>query len=690
MRLALAAVALAGCSCSGGFQMSAGVQVSVQGGGYAAMDEIPVSGGELRLVEPKVVAFEGQQRDMIGFPLKHTGVTAQVGGMMGVYDIQQVFENPFDEPIEAVYVFPLGADGAVSEYRITLGDRSITGEIHKKEDARAIYDKAKAEGHTAGLIEQNKPNIFTQHIANIAPHEAVTIDITYVEMLKYDNGSYELSVPLVVGPRYKPAVNVPYVPDPSLAPSTVSFEADIDAGVPILDVKSPSHDIVVTPQGASRTHVAFGRADELPNRDVIVRYQTAGPQTTVGLLTHRVDDNGYFVLAIQPKAEYRTGDIAPREVQIVIDRSGSMDGAPIAQAKAVASGIIDSLTERDTFDIIAFASGVESMSERPLPGDLAGKAHGIEYLRTLTSGGGTEMRAGVARMLSESPGSDRIRVVYFITDGFIGNDDEVVGAAKQLLGTNRIFTVGIGSAPNRSLLDRLAKTGRGFSSYLTLTEPAAPLAATLVAKSAHAYLTDIAVDWGGLEVEDMTPPGSIPDVYAGQPLVISGRYKQPGAATIRVSATTAGQRVTLPVQVELPAQRDFEPAASLWARRQIDTAIENKDERDPTERVTELGLRFHLVTDYTSFVAVDRSRVVSNGVVRTVEQPALVAEGVNPDTTIGTTTYPSSSRPSRSSDDGCCSSWGSGGGDEPAGDLGVIFLVLATLGGAWVIGRRFV
>jgi Ca-activated chloride channel family protein len=697
MRSLLALLVLA--SCHAGMQVSAGVTIS-GGVGYAAMEEIAVSGGELRLVAPQIAVFEGVRQEVIGFPLKHTAITAHVGGMMGIYEVEQTFENPFAEPIEAVYVFPLGDDGAVSGYSITIGERTITGEIKTKADARRIYTEAKATGHTAGLVEQNKPNIFTQHIANIAPRETVKIKIRYVELLDYDNGAYAMAVPLTVGPRYLPAdrqgrnpvsaSSMSYI-DSTRASSTVSFMATIDAGVPIVGVESPSHAIAAEAQTATRSVVTLAYGDEIPNRDLIIRYKTAGPQTTVGLLTHKTAGDGYFMLAVQPKAEYRTGDITPREVIIVVDRSGSMDGQPLAQAKAVASAIIDSLSERDSFNVIAFASGVEAMSSKPIAGDADGKQRGIEYLKTLQSGGGTEMERGVARMLTETPGRDQIRMVYFLTDGFVGNDDVIVGAARKLLGTNRIFTVGIGSSTNRSLLDRLAQAGRGFASYLTLTESAEQLAKDLVLKSAYPYLTDVEVDWGGLAVEELTPEG-VPDVFAGQPLVITGRYRRPGAAVITVRATTAGKRISIPIQVTLPQINDFEPVASLWARRQIE-ALEASEDSGAAKQITELGLRFHLVTEYTSFVAVDRTRIVSNGNIRVVEQPAVLPEGTGAPVVEDEPPAPTYSRRSRGGGGGGGSRWGGGGGGWGGGgppDTDWWIFLFVGLGALWLLVRRYV
>ncbi|HTJ42764.1 MAG TPA: VIT domain-containing protein [Kofleriaceae bacterium] len=645
------------------------------------MDEAPPVGGELRLAKPVwSTPPDGPRQQVIAFPLRHTDVHARVAGMMAQYTVEQTFENPFDEPIEAVYVFPLGDEAAVSGYKIKIGERTISGEIQTRDQARTTYEHAKSEGHTAALIEQDKNNVFEQRIANIAPHEAVVVSIEYTELLAYDNGQYEMDVPLVVGPRYLPAsstdahpiaakrvggadragaTTIPYV-DGTVLGSTVSFTAEIDAGVPLGPITSPSHDLDEHAIGPTRTQVTLRREDELPNRDLILRYRVAGEKTMVGVLANRSNgDDGFFVLEVQPKGSFREGEITPREVVILIDTSGSMDGQPIGQAQRLAGRLIDSLGPRDTFDILGFAGSVSAMAPQPVGSDLAGKARGHAFVQSLSSGGGTEMQAGVLEALRVDPGDDRIREVYLLTDGFIGNDDQIVGAAKGALGKSRIFPVGIGSAPNRGLLDRLASVGRGFPSYLNLTENADDVAADIVAKSGHPYLTDVAIDWGGLDVHDLTP-AVIPDVFAGQPLVIAGRYGGPGVATVTVSAFNSGHRVSIPVTVTLPFKNDLPPVASLWARRRIDELTSEKlDGKDTDDQIQALGLKFHLVTELTSFVAVDRTRVVvPGGASKTVQQPAAVPAGVNIDTAVGP-------QPSYNS-----SGYSGGGGGDYDGDSG--------------------
>jgi Ca-activated chloride channel family protein len=340
---------------------------------------------------------------------------------------------------------------------------------------------------------------------------------------------------------------------------------------------------------------------------------------------------------------------------------------------------------------MAFSGSTNAMAASAIPGDAPGKQTGKSFIASLTSGGGTEMGPAMARALATAPGSDRIRLVYFLTDGFVGNDDMIVSAARGNLGANRIFSVGIGSAPNRSLLNQIAAVGRGFASYLNLTDPAADLAEDLVRRTGFPYLTDVQIDWNGLAVGSVTPR-ALPDVYAGMPLVVSGVYTRPGRARITVSATTAGRRVQIPVEVALPDRVDAEPIAALWARKRVDELLFVAGDRvtgETVSQITDLGLKFHMVTDYTSFVAVDRTRIVAqDGASRIIEQPALAPAGVNLETAIGppAQTASSAGSPSRRSEP----SWGGGwGGHGGGGDVDLLTLALAVclIPLAWTLRR---
>jgi len=727
IRLGLAAIALiAGCAPAatssfgnpyGSGEVRAEFDVDVAVDSFAAMAEVPVGGGELRLVEPRKARDDaGAVVAAIRFPLRHTDVRARVSGMSAMSTVTQTFENPYDEPIDAVYVFPLGDEAAVTDYAIAIGDRTIAGEIKKKAEARAAYEQAKAAGHTAALLEQDKRNVFRQRIANIAPRETISVRLQYVELLGYADGQYELAFPLVVGPRYLPpeaigttpvgahragaagragVTSIPYA-DEKVAGSTVSFTAEIDAGVPVLGVSSPSHQLAVDQAGATRRRVTLASASEVPNRDLIVRYRTAADQTMVGVLAHRADAKGYFTLVVQPKASYRTGDVTPREVMIVIDTSGSMDGQPLAQAQALAGGLIDALHPGDAFNVLAFSGSSVAMAPAAITGDAAGKQAGKQFVASLTSGGGTEMGEAMARALATSPGDDRIRLVFFLTDGFVGNDDVILHAARGNLGANRLFSVGIGSAPNRSLLNQIAAVGRGFASYLNLGESAPDLAEDLVRRTAYPYLTDVKIEWNGLAVGAVTP-AAIPDVYAGMPLVVSGVYTRPGRGKVTVTAMTAGHRVEIPVEVTLPERIDAPPVAALWARKRIDELLSVAGDNvtaQTSSQITELGLAFHMVTDYTSFVAVDRTRVVAaDGTSRVIEQPALTPAGVNLETAVPQAASPaagyaaSSASPARHDSGGGRGGWGGHGGGGGDVDPLTLLLACALIPLAWTLRR---
>jgi Ca-activated chloride channel family protein len=668
--IAIGGVALAlACQAhvSGGISVGAQPTAQCCSNSFAAMDEIPVEGGELRLVEIEIVpgdtgaslgdvtpgAAPAKPHKAIGLPLKHTDVKVQVAQMMAVYTVTQTFENPFTVPIDAVYVFPLGSEAAVSGFAMTIGERTITGQIQGRAEARRTFESARTAGHTAALVEQEKTNVFAQRIANIAPRETIKVRFEYSELLDYADGQYTVAFPLVVGPRYLPearvgaspvgshpagasgragVTSVPYLADNRDA-STVSFTADIDAGVPLHGIASPSHDVDVTDVSPTRARATLHAADEIPNRDLIMKYRVAGDRTMVGVLGHRTTaDDGAFVLVVQPKAEYRTGDVAARDVMIVIDKSGSMEGVPLDQAKQVAAGILGTLTPRDTFNILAFSDGIQSMSPAPIAGDATGVRAGHTFLGAFESGGGTEMEQGLLQALQSEPSQGRIRIVYLLSDAFVGNDDVVLSAARGVLGHNRIFPVGIGSSTNRALIDQLAAIGRGFPSYLTPAEDPATLVPELVRRSAYPYLTNVTIDWGGLAVEHLTPE-RIPDVYAGLPMIVSGHYKRAGTATVVIRGIAGATPVEIPLQVTLPERLSNPAIASLWARRRIEALSLPGPEGISDGAVREIeaiGLTHHLVTPYTSFVAVDKARVVQpGGAFKIVEQPAALPEGVN-------------------------------------------------------------
>ena len=672
--------------------------VTVVTAGYAAMDEVPVGGGELRLVAPVDIEIDtGEPTQAIAFPLRHTDVTVDVAGTVAVYTVEQTFDNPFDQPLEAAYVFPLGARAAVVGYQLRLGDRTVTGEIQTRAQARATYEQARAGGHTAALLEQEQPNVFSQHIANIPPRETVRVRLEYVETVAHADDADELVFPMVVGPRYLPAgyagrhpvgsrregaparpdaVSIPYVEAEQVS-GLVTFRARIDIGVPIAEVDSPTHTLQVGHEGATAVTVRLADGDSVPNRDLVVRYRSAGERTLVGLATHREGTGpGFFTLVIEPRQSYRTGDIVPRDVVLLIDASGSMDGEPLRQAQAVARAVIGTLDERDVFNVVRFSDDNDMLASAPLGADVAGRARGTAFVDGLSAGGGTEMGAGVLAALT-APDGGRLRTVYILSDGLVGNDDQIVEAARRMLKASRIFPVGIGAAPNRSLLDRLATVGRGSASYLAPGDDPAAVVAALLRRSAYPYLADVTIDWGGLAVADVTP-AVLPDVPAGMPLAIAGRYLAPGHGLVEVRATSASGPVTVPLDVVFPEEADHPAVRYAWARQRVEelTSGPESDGAAVERAVTAIGLEQHMVTAYTSFVAVDCTRVVDGrGGVRVVEQPAAAPAGINLDMAVGPEATPALTPARHERSHGGGGGWGGGGG----GDMDPLTLLLLAL-----------
>jgi Ca-activated chloride channel family protein len=660
------------------------------------------------LAKPVIVNGPGGiQREVIEFPLKSMKVHIDVKSSMAEYTVEQVFENPVSETIEAVYLFPLGDEAAISSYEIVIGDRVIKGEIKTKKEARRIYKKAKEDKHITGLLEQHKANVFQQSVANIPAGRAVTVRFRYVEMADYEDGRYEIVFPMVVGPRFTPAehrgrspvsahhagtpagsgTSIPY--DASYAGPAITLTASVNAGVPIHAITSPSHAVKESKLSTTSSKVVLANNQGAANRDFIMRYQVAGPKTTMGMLTHKNADLGYFVMTVQPKENYKTGDIAAREMVFLIDVSGSMSGRSLDISRTLTKALIQTLNPKDTFNVMSFASGTNQMSKGPIAADQAGIARGLQWVDALSAGGGTDMELGMLRSLTRKPGGDRVRMVYMLSDGFIGNDDVILSAARKHLSANRIFPIGIGSSPNRYLFDRLGEVGRGFTSYLYEYDEASEMATELVDKSAYPYLTNLKIDWSGLDVRDLSP-AKLPDVYAGQPIVVTGRFKKPGQAKVKLKARAAGRDVVIPLDVTLPDLERQRSVAYLWARQRIKELMSNNFGQVTAadkQAVTGIGLGFGLVTEYTSYVAVDKTRVVSDsGQVRTIVQPAPMPEGVNAATAIGSpaspsgsSSYASSSRSYGSGSGGSSGGGGysGGGGGGGGGDLDPLTLLLS-------------
>lgn len=605
-----------------------------------------------------VVKDDQGKETTLDLPLKHTEVEAEISGYIARVKVKQTFTNPCDQPIEAVYIFPLPQNAAVNDMQIRVGDRVIRGLIKKREEAKQIYEKAKQEGKTAALLEQERPNIFSQSVANLMPGSDIVVEITYDDLLPYEQGRYEFAFPMVVGPRYIPgqpagnqaggwAEDTDQVPDASrITPPVVKpgernghdimVTVKLDAGVPVQALECPSHEIVTEPGPAPFDGLATVRLaprDTVPNKDFVLRYTVAGEAPRTGFLAHRDENGGAFMLMFQPPAQPGLDVIAPKEMVFVLDCSGSMSGEPISLVKKAVRHALQNLNPDDTFHIIRFSESASSFSSEPVKATPANVRRGLGYLNGLDGEGGTEMLEGIKAALDFPNREHRLRIVCFMTDGYIGNEKEILDAIRRRLGEDtRLFSFGVGSSVNRYLLERMAEVGRGEVKYVLLNEKPEDTVKKFYERIRNPVLTHIRVDWAGLDVEDLYP-ARIPDLFAGQPVFVLGRYSRAGAATIRVHGKINGQPVTYDLPVDLPESAEGHAAvASLWARsriRELSTELYAGEDPDVVEEITALALKHRLMSEYTSFVAVEEKVVNEDGKPVTIQVPVEMPEGVS-------------------------------------------------------------
>ena len=618
---------------------------------WAAPGQPQVTEGSLA-----IMGKDGQPQALC--PLKHTDVRAEISGFLSRVTVTQQFYNPSKEKIEAVYVFPLPENAAVDDMTMKVGARTVRGLIKPREEAQAIYQAARQAGHVTALLDQERPNIFTQSVANIMPGVEVTIEISYVELLKYEAGSYEFVFPMVVGPRYIPgtptgkqgggwAPDTTRVPDasritpPVTPPGTraghdISIEVKLDAGVPIQEYHCTTHQIDAQRTVASTAVIRLQDQAVIPNKDFILRYDVAGGKIQDALLTHNGKNGGFFTLILQPPDRVAESEVTPREIVFAIDTSGSQYGFPLEKSKKLVDLALGNLHPQDTFNIITFAGNTQILFDQPVPATEKNLARARGLLANLTGGGGTEMMKAIRASMDPSDSQDHLRVVLFFTDGYVGNDMEIIGEVQKHPNA-RVFTLGIGSSVNRFLIDKMAAAGRGEAEYVTLERDADPVVERLFERVRTPLLTDISIDWGGLPVA-VVEPERIPDLFGAKPVIVTGRYAGPATGVIRLRGKRAGRPFEREIKVNLPASEpQHDVLATLWARQRID-ALMSKDwvglqngsmQPDLQKLITALGMQFRLMTQFTSFVAVEETTVTDGGQPRTIQVPVEMPEGVS-------------------------------------------------------------
>ena len=597
----------------------------------------------------------GQDEGCSEFVLRHTEVHISIAGFAARVTVEQQFGNDLDHAVEGIYVFPLPENAAVDQMEMTIGKRKIVGTVQKRADAERIYETAKNQGKTAALLTQERPNIFTQAVANIMPGDAIAVKISYFQNIKYDHGQYELNFPMVVGPRYIPGNPIGkqgggWAPDtdlvtdasritpPVLKPNQrsghdIAITVDLDAGISIRHLECVSHQIYIDYQTESYAKITLAPKDTIPNKDFILRYQLDGDLPEAAFFSYRDDRDGFFSLVLQPQVEFGVNEITPKELIFVVDCSGSMHGEPMAQAKKAMLKFIDGMNPADSFQIIKFSSSASSFSPYPLPNTPANVQKGVAYVRSMAGSGGTQMIEGIKAALDYPADPKRMRMVVFMTDGYIGNEVQILAAIQNKVKDARLFSFGVGTSVNHYLLSRMADAGRGFYQYVRPDENSDDAVDLFFQRISNPLLTDIQIDWADLGIYDVYP-AVIPDLFSAQPVIIHGRFQgtASGKITIRgkINQELWVKKVRVDTQYPSP-ENDY--LASLWARSRIKILMDRMvsgERQDLVNEVTALALKYHLMSQYTAFVAVtEETRNTIGGRQETIQIPVLIPEKVS-------------------------------------------------------------
>jgi Ca-activated chloride channel homolog len=553
-----------------------------------------------------------------------------VSGSIARVRVTQVFRNTSSDWMEATYMYPLPADAAVDNLKMVVGQKVIIGHIKKREEAREIYEAAKDEGKKAGLVEQQRPNLFTNSVANIGPGETVMIIIEYQMPLRQSDGIFALRMPLVIGPRYVPqhsitnettakdAAMVTSAPvrDPKRGPkiNPVSITVNLNPGFVPANIDSAYHKVNVSGHGDKRM-VKLANGDVPADRDFELSWRSASADPVLALYREEVDGKGYVMASITPPVSDKKAAIPPREMIFVIDNSGSMSGQSMDEAKASLLNALATLRPQDQFNVIRFDDTMTQLFETNVPAtpELIAKAQ--DFAKNLEASGGTEMLPALKAALAVSSSAkasntkqgQAVRQIIFLTDGSISNEQEMIEAIAADKGKSHVFMVGIGSAPNNYLMSRMSNMGRGTYTNIGSAEEVSVKMASLIDILSRPSVQDLSVQVKGNSF-DLTPR-LLPDLYAGEPLLLLGQ-----AETIEGSITVSGrigsriwtQTVDLKKSIPSPS------VAKLWARRRIDDieadrALNVIDAAAADAAVTDIGLRYSLVTSMTSLVAVDET-----------------------------------------------------------------------------------
>jgi Ca-activated chloride channel family protein len=578
-------------------------------------------------------------------PLKSTQVEVKIVGVIADVTVTQHYRNVGQRPIEARYVFPGSTQAAVHAMTVKLGDRVLTARIKEKEQARIEYQAAKREGKTSALLEQRRPNVFEMNVANILPGDDVAVELRYTELLRPTEAQYAFVFPTVVGPRYNSpapaagnggAIGGAYLKEGVASNTAFTLRATLETPLAVKQIASPSHEVLVDGLGSTRAAVSLKPVDgPANNRDFILHYRLAGDRIESGLVLYRGEDDGsenFFLAMVEPPQAVAPRQINPRDYIFVVDISGSMHGYPLETAKVLLKNLIGSLRASDTFNVMLFSGSSRMLAPASVPATRANIDQALRTIREMGGGGSTEIVPALKRVAALPKADDVSRSVIFVTDGYVSVEAEVFRLIRQNLNQFNVFSFGIGTSVNRHLIEGMARAGQGEAFIVTKPDQAAAQAERLRRIIEAPVLTQVRARFEGLEAYDVEPL-QLPDVLGGRPVVVFGKWRGDAANGRLVIEGRAADGDYRQVLTAAPDGQGPSALRQLWARQRI-AALSDQEalEGGHTQKaqITELGLGYSLLTQYTSFIAVDqRVRNPNPAQTQKVDQPSPLPEGVS-------------------------------------------------------------
>lgn len=588
--------------------------------------------------------LEGTGTALESFPLKETDVSININGVIAETYVTQVYSNTGETPINASYVFPASTRVSVHGMTMEIGDERITAAIKEKEEARQEYERAKSQGKSASVLEQQRPNVFTMDVANVMPGDTVRIELHYTEMIETVDGTCRFVFPTVAGPRYaSPTVPASmktdqWIASPFLRNGTEPAEqyhitVNLSTGVPISDLVCSSHEVAIDWKAKDSARVTLANPQEYAgNRDFLLSYRLTGEDMGCGLILTPGEEENFFLLTMQPPERFDAATVPSREYLFVLDVSGSMDGYPLETAKELIRNLVTGLRTTDRFNVILFSDETVPMAAISLPATQDNVQRAVHFIDMQFGGGGTEMAPALNTALALPVQENTARSVITITDGYLSGEKEIFDLIRANLNTASFFSFGIGSSVNRYLIEGIAKAGLGESFVVTDSLEASATAERFRSYIESPILTDIQVSWQGFDVYDVEPV-NLPTLFASRPVTLFGKWRGEPSGSVRITGMTGNGPYVCEIPVSQATVRpDDQSVRYLWARKRVERLTDyGCSDTDPSVKaqVTSLGLKYTMMTPYTSFVAVTETVRNKTGQADDVKQPLPLPKNVS-------------------------------------------------------------